>query len=269
MYLKARPCSGLFSLKMESTSSERSIWMHGLISVQAIIDGGVRPVRRILIQDGHLDGATARLQQAAREKGIPFARVTEAVLEQTTGLAQSGGIAAEAGRRSYVSLATLLDGPTTPAIFMLDGVEDPYNLGQAIRTLYAMGVTGLVLRPRNEFMDGDIVLRASAGASELMPVATAESAEAASEFFRARELAILAADPTDATPLGEIDFTRPFFLAVGGEKRGLSKAFRREADARVAIPYGRPFSAALGTAAAAGILGYEVLRQRQAAANSG
>ena len=254
---------------MEISESDQPTWISGLIAVQAAVDGGNRHIHRILIQNDRLDSATAKLQQSARAGGIPFDRVDNSEILKYMGGDQHGGAIAEVGPRHFLTLSNLLELSASPAIFMIDGVEDPYNLGQAIRSLYAAGVTGLVLRPRDWLLNGEIVMRSSAGASELMPIATAESAEAAADFFRTQGLAILAATQSDATFMGEVDMVGAFFLAVGGEKRGLSKAFQRAADARVAIPYGRPFDAALGTAAAAGILGYEMLRQRDESAEQG
>lgn len=255
--------SGLFTLWIEMPdNSEPLIWIGGLIPVQATIDGGNRTINRILVQDNRLDSATARLQKSARERAIPLERVAEPIIARQAGSAQHGGVIAEVGPRRFLTLANLLELSTNPGIFMIDGVEDPHNLGQAIRSLYAAGVTGLVLRPREWLTTGDTVMRSSAGASELMPTATADSANAAAEFFRARGLSILAADTENAVAMGEVDLVGNFFMTVGGEKRGLSKSFRRNADLRVSIPYGRPFEAALGTAAAAGILGFEMRRQR-------
>jgi 23S rRNA (guanosine2251-2'-O)-methyltransferase len=146
---------------------------------------------------------------------------------------------------------------------MLDGIEDPYNLGQALRSLYAAGATGVVLRPHNPMEAEDIVLRASAGASELMSIALAEDAEAAANLFRDRGLTVMAATQTDAIPMHGVDFAGPFFLLVGGEKRGIRRSLERHADVRVTVPYGRVFEAALGAAAASTVLGFEMLRQRQ------
>jgi 23S rRNA (guanosine2251-2'-O)-methyltransferase len=107
------------------------------------------------------------------------------------------------------------------------------------------------------------VARASAGASERIPTAVAETAEAAASFFRGQGLIIACTGQEKAVDLDAVDLTRPIFLLVGGEKRGITRSFLDQADLCLRIPYGREFGQSLGTAAAAAILGYEVMRQRR------
>ncbi len=109
---------------------------------------------------------------------------------------------------------------------------------------------------------GGIVARASAGASERLPTAVAESAEQAAQIFRARGLRIALAAEQRSISLYEADLSRPLFLLIGGEKRGITRSFADHADLRLRIPYGRPFAQSLGTAAAAAVFAFEIMRQR-------
>ena len=149
---------------------------------------------------------------------------------------------------------------------MIDGVEDPFNFGQAVRTLYAAGADGLVLRPRNWMSAAGVVARASAGATEWVPTAIAETALDAAQAFRARGLKVVSADDkAETVPLYTADLTGPLFLVIGGEKRGITRSFLDQADLLLEIPYGREFDQSLGTAAAAAVLGFEIMRQRMQA----
>ena len=95
-------------------------------------------------------GRCAGLQHRAQEANVPVARVDAAEIDAVTQGNSHGGIAAEAGQRRFVSLETLLPRGDGPAfVVMLDGIEDPFNFGQALRALYAMGAHGAALRPRN------------------------------------------------------------------------------------------------------------------------
>jgi 23S rRNA (guanosine2251-2'-O)-methyltransferase len=106
------------------------------------------------------------------------------------------------------------------------------------------------------------VIRASAGATEFMPTAAQETAEAVTAA-RARAIPVaLAAE--DGPPMDEVDLAGPLLLLIGGEKRGVGRATQQAADLRVRIPYGRDVAYALGTAGAAAVLAFEVLRQRRA-----
>lgn len=243
-------------------------WIAGLVPVEAIVGAERREVASVLVDETRRDGRTARLQQAAATRGIPVRRVPVEAIEQRVPDERHGGILAEVGERRLLEPDALLTAEETAALFMLDGVEDPYNFGQAARTIYAAGATGQLVRPRNWLGADQIVLRSSAGASEWLPAAIVEAAEDAAAFARRHGLLVACATTEDATPLPEVDLTQPFLMVVGGEKRGITRSFARAADLRVAIPYGRsaiPYE--LGTAAAATIIAYEMARQRLAVAS--
>lgn len=248
---------------MDNRDTDERQWINGLFSVQAAVEGGVRTVFRVLVQDDRLDGPTARLQRDARERGIPVERVPAATIQDAVDSDHHDTIVAEVGPRRFLALPDLLAEPGPAALFMLDGVEDPYNLGQAIRSLYAAGATGLVLPPRNWLTAAETVLRASAGTVDRLPIALAESPSIAAETFRQQGVSIMVATQDAAEPLYAVDLRRPFFLVIGGEKRGISRVMLQEADVRLTIPYGRSFAGALGAAAAAAVTGFEALRQRQ------
>ena len=98
-----------------------------------------------------------------------------------------------------------------------------------------------MLRPRNWLSAAGVVARASAGASELMPTALAETAAEAAAFFRARGLAVACAtDERGSASIYDTDLTVPLLLLIGGEKRGVTRSFLDHADLKLRIPYGRP-----------------------------
>ncbi len=205
------------------------------------------------------------LQHRAREADVPVVQVGAAEIDAVTQGTSHGGIAAEAGERKFVNLEALLPrGNGAAFVVMLDGIEDPFNFGQALRALYALGADGVALRPRNWMSAAATVARASAGASELMPIAVAETVAEAASFYRGRGLTVACAQKEDALPMDETDLTAPLFLLVGGEKRGVTRSFARQADLRLQVPYDRvSYEPSLGTTAAAAALAYEVMRQRK------
>jgi 23S rRNA (guanosine2251-2'-O)-methyltransferase len=143
---------------------------------------------------------------------------------------------------------------------MLEGIEDPYNFGYALRSLYAAGVDGVILSPRNWMGAAGVVARASAGASERLPMAVCEP-ETAVKLFHEHQYRVVCAGIRDSVGLYEADMNRPLLLVVGGEKRGISRAVLDQADQVVRIDYGRDFRGSLSAASAATVLGFEVLRQ--------
>lgn len=236
--------------------------LEGLISVEAALKAGSRPVERVYLRRDLRDDAALRLARLAASAGVPVERVTAEVIAQYASGKTHGGVIALAGERRFVTLEALIEGKASPFVVMLDGVEDPFNFGQAVRAFYAAGADGLVVRPRNWMSAAGVVARASAGASEWMPTAVAESAQAAADVFRRHGLLVAVTDHERAVSIYEADLTAPLFLLVGGEKRGVTRSFADAADLRLKIPYGRQFGHSLGTTAAAAALAFEVMRQR-------
>jgi 23S rRNA (guanosine2251-2'-O)-methyltransferase len=244
--------------------------LEGVISVTAALLGKRRPIQSIQIRIGKEDGALRRLEQLARQGSIPITRVSAEEIEVAAGGKTHGGVLATVGPYQFASLESLIaENPSAekrvPLIAMIDGIEDPFNFGASVRALYAAGVDGLVLRPRNWLSDAGIVARASAGTSELIPTAIAETAAEAAAFFRTQGLVIACAtDERGSVSLYEADLTRPLFLLIGGEKRGITRSFLNQADLKLRIPYGRAMPHSLGTASATAIIAFEAMRQRQA-----
>lgn len=241
---------------------ERAI-LEGEISVGAALGAGNRPLVWIKIRRDRQDSATRRLEQMARRANVPVERVGADAIDAQAGGKSHGGIVALAGPRAFLPLDALIPAAIVPFVAMIDGVEDPFNFGAAVRALYAAGAHGLVVRPRNWMSAAGTVARASAGASELIPTAIAETAEDAAAYFKSQGLAIAcAAESPRAVSLYDSDLSQPLFLLIGGEKRGITRSFAGQADLRLRIPYGRANAHALGTASAAAILSFETLRQR-------
>lgn len=241
------------------------IWLEGQISVEAAIQGGNREVEAIFLRAGKRDRSFWRLRKTAENAAIPINEVGEDFFTDHAGGKSHGGVLARVGPRRFQSLDSLLEGQQRPFLVMLDGIEDPFNFGQAVRALYAAGAGGLVLRPRNWQSAAAVVTRSSAGASELMPTAVAETALAAAGFFRQAGLLIACTARESAVSLYEADLTQPTFLLIGGEKRGITRSFIDQADVRLQIPYGRPFDHSLGAAASTAVIAFEMLRQRSPA----
>lgn len=266
---------------MQLDPQDDTVVLEGAISVEAALKSGSRDIDEILVRPGKDEHTLARLERLAQSRGVKVRRVVDAAeIDERASGTSHGGVIAIAGPRKFVALDVL----THPASFlgtppetgregvknsrwvvMIDGVEDPYNFGSAVRSAYAAGASGLVVRPRNWFTAAGLIARASAGATESISTAIAETAEAAAEVFRARGFVVACADETpEAVSLYDADLTRPLFLLIGGEKRGITRSFRDHADLTLRIPYGTASTNSLGTAAATAVISFEILRQRLA-----
>lgn len=242
-----------------------TIYLEGMISVMAAIEGGQRAVTAVYIRRNKWGRATRRLRQLAKKHNVSTERVdAEFITQRVTGNSH-GGVIAHVQARSFVGLGDLLSTAHSPFVVMLDGIEDPFNFGQAIRALYSAGVDGIVVRPRNWSTAVSIVARASAGASERVQMAVAETAVDAATFYKQHGLTIACTDTDQAQTIYTANLQHPIFLLIGGEKRGITRSFLDLADMTLTIPYARPFPYSLGAAASAAIIGFEVARQRERA----
>ncbi len=236
--------------------------LEGHISIEAALKARSRPLHVIYASSDKPYERIAYLDRLARAAGVPLERRDPEFVNSRAKGKTHGGVIALAGERQFVSLKDLLRDAPQPFVVMLDGIEDPFNLGYALRSVYAAGADGVVLRPRKRLAVAGIIARASAGASELVPTALADSVLAAATFFKAQGLAVACTAGRKAVPLYDADLTGPLFLLIGGEKRGVTRSFLEVADVVLRIPYGRGFSASLPVASAAATLCFEVMRQR-------
>ncbi len=257
-------------MKKEISRFGDSVLFEGMTSLRACLramEDGIHD-RRILrvLYDGEKSAAKAKelgyLRAMGHKYGFPVEETDGETLDTMTVGSSHGGIVGECTDR----IIPALDADTVLAengfYVLIEGIEDPYNFGYAIRSLYACGVDGIVLSPRNWMSAAGVVCRSSAGASELLPMWCCDGAESA-DIFRQKGYKICCAGIRDSVSSFEADLTCPLFLIVGGEKRGISRTLLDKADTIVRIDYGREFAGSLSAASAAAMLGYEVLRQNR------
>ena len=261
----------------QNSDLENVTILEGLTSISALIGGirsGVngRVIQKVLLAKERLSAKEKQigfLRAVAPELGYEIETVTDAEIDEKTNGTTHGGIIAYCSDRPIPSLSDELarEGSVWQKkdgfFVMLEGIEDPYNFGYALRSLYASGVDGVILSPRNWMSAAGIVARSSAGASELLPMAI-EAPEEAARLMQRGGYRVVCAGIRDSVSLYDADMTRPLLLVVGGEKRGISRALLDRADQIVRIDYGRDFRGSLSTASAATVMAFEVLRQNGA-----
>lgn len=223
-----------------------------------------RQIFEIWLQSGKENKHLDAIKKRAKEQGVPVRVVDESQIAGQTDGSSHGGVLAFVSERKFLPLEDLSSGPQAAFLVMLDGVEDPYNFAQALRAVYACGAHGLILRPRNWTSAASTVSRASAGTSEFMRMAIAESDEAILALVKQQKLKLVCSDlSSTAISPSEANLKQGLLLVIGGEKRGISKPLLKAADMTLEIPYGRKFKQSLGVTSSAAILAYEVMMQRQ------
>ena len=251
-------------IKEEIRYGENCVF-EGMTSISAVLNSGVsdRKIIRVIYDGERADKLSRQLsflRRKAEERGFEIVGSDAEELGRMTVGNSHGGIIAECTGRSIPELSP--DGVTDNGFFVcIEGVEDPYNFGYALRSLYAAGADAVILPERNWMSAAGVVCRSSAGASELMRLYTAP--EDMYGIFHRRGYKILCADTKNAVSVYDTDCRKPVLLVVGGEKRGITKKLLDGADKIVMIDYGRPFQAALSAASAAAVLGFEIMRQNR------
>ena len=256
-------------MKKEESRFADSTLFEGMTSIRAVLsamDSGIsdRRITRILVDGGKQKSRAKELGwlgYKSREYTFPIETVPAEDIEKLTTGNTHGGIIAECSERTIPSLdesEIKADG----FYVMLEGIEDPYNFGYALRSLYACGADGIVLSPRNWMTAAGVVCRSSAGASEMLPLYISDPVES-SAYFKKHGYRVLCAGIRDSVSSFDCNMKKPVYLIVGGEKRGISAALLDTADDVVRIDYGREFGGSLSAASAASMLGYEIMRQNR------
>ena len=260
-------------MQKEAIKFSDSLCFEGMTSIRAIIkgiDNGINDRKIIkVLYDGKKAIKNAKplsyLKAVAEKYNYILEETTEEELEKITLGNSHGGIVAITEERTLPCLS--YDNFTTeifPTGFyaMIQGIEDPYNFGYAIRSLYACGCDSIILGERNWMNAAGVVCRSSAGASEMIKIYKCDDITAA-ELFKNNGYSIVCADERTDNILGECDLQLPLLLVVGGEKRGISRALLEYADKLIKIPYNRDFNASLSAASATAMFAYEIMRQNK------
>ena len=171
-----------------------------------------------------------------------------------------GGIIALCGDRTIEYLSKEVIKPNG-VYFMLEGVEDPYNFGNSVRSLYASGVDAIIVGERNWFGAAGVVARSSAGTSELIDVFKTTDPVVAIDLFKSCGYNIVCAGIRDSVDLFDADLSSPIFVIIGGEKRGISRNVLDKADKVIRIGYGANFNGSLSTSASAAVFAFEIFRK--------
>ncbi len=245
--------------------------MEGIVSIRAVVDSiksgtNNRRIERILYAKEKIKSRSKEfswLKYLSSDMQFPLDVVPMEELDALCIGNTHGGVLAFCSDRTIPVLDDTT--PLAPNGFyvMLEGIEDPYNFGYALRSVYAAGADGVALPPRNWMTAAGVVCRASAGASERFSLTMAENSIAAADVFHRRGYKVICADIEESISMYDADLSFPIFLVVGGEKRGISRALLSCADAVIRLDYGRPFDGALSAASAASILAYEIFRQNR------
>src|SRR5205814_8894258 len=222
----------------------------------------------ITIAEGVRDQRLRELIELARAKNVSVKRVPRAKLDRELGNTHHQGVIAHVAQAAYADADDLLESISsdrkrdTEALFLvLDGIEDPRNLGAILRTAECAGVDGVFVPERRAAGLNETVAKASAGAIEHLPIARVTNLSLLIRQLKERNLWIVGTSADAAIGYTDWDWTRPAAVVLGAEGSGLHRLVREHCDALVKIPlHGKIES--LNVSVAAGIILFEAARQR-------
>jgi 23S rRNA (guanosine2251-2'-O)-methyltransferase len=218
-----------------------------------------RPLERVLVAQGAGGPRVQAVIDLARESEVPVRFEPRASLDRLAGSAAHQGVVALGAAKKYAELGDVSSGGL---IVVLDGVEDPHNLGAIIRTAHAAGAAGVVIPERRAASLTDVVAKAAAGALEHLSVVRVTNTNRALEELKERAYWIYGLDERGTEDYDRAEYSEPTALVLGAEGKGLHEQVRRHCDVLVRIPMAGKISS-LNVSVAAGIVLFEWNRHRR------
>ena len=237
--------------------------VEGNISVKAVLLAQKRDIIKIIVDEKKKDRDTAFILRQAAQRNIPIEQNSRQAIDELAQGKTHGGLLALCGERRFQTLQAVAEKDSV-FLALIEGVEDPFNFGYILRTLYAAGCDGVIIPPRNWTTAAGVVTKASAGASEYLNLIVATDMEALLQEMKQADIQLICAQRKDAISLYDYAFPLKLCLAIGGEMRGLSKHVQNHSDQNLFIPYRQDFRNAMTAAASTAIFAFELVRQNTA-----
>lgn len=242
--------------------------LYGINAVEAAL--GRRPIDYVLVAEGHRSPRLEAVIAGCRAHGVPVRFAPNQALDRMAGSAQHQHVVAVCAAKGYANLETLLGSsgaadraaPGSLLLVVLDGVEDPANLGAIVRTAVAAGATGIVIPERRAAGLSASVARAAAGALEHLNIARVTNLTRALIEIKNHQIWTYGFEAQAEKSYLDLDYSLPAALVFGGEGRGLHRLVREACDQVASIPLYGPVES-LNVSVAAAVVLYEAARQRR------
>ena len=249
-------------------SSEEGDEIYGIHPVLECLKSGARSVEKIYIQKTASSRIVSEIVHLCRQKGIPVRFEPGAYFERQTNGASHQGVLAVCSAQKYKDIEDIFESLSAcPTLVVLDSIEDPRNLGAIIRTCAASGVEGVILPKDHSTGLTSTVAKTAAGALDHVQVVRVSNLVAAMKEIKEKGIWIVGVESEQKKQYDELDYQMPLALVFGNEGKGIRRLVRETCDFLVSIPTpGKIHS--LNVSVAAGVVLYEVLRQRSGRRNS-
>jgi 23S rRNA (guanosine2251-2'-O)-methyltransferase len=240
--------------------------LFGVLPITEALKSEKRRIEKIVIADGGNEHRLIEIVGLAREKGIPFQRVSRENLSRLVEFgANHQGVVAFAAAADYTREDDLLDEISvseSPLCVVLDGVEDPRNFGAILRTVECAGVNGVFIPERRAVGLTETVAKSSAGATEYVKVAKVSNLNRLIEDLKSRNIWVVGTSVETDKNYTDWDWNLPTALVIGSEGKGLHRLVAENCDALIKIPMLGEIES-LNVSVATGVILFEAIRQRK------
>ena len=224
-----------------------------------------RDINKIFISDGEKHGSINKIIALAKEKKVIINEISRTKLNQMAQTENNQGVIAIVPPYNYCEVEDILEAAKTrnenPFIIILDGIEDPHNLGSIIRTAETAGVHGIIIPKRRAVSVNSTVTKVSAGAVEYMKIARVNNITDTIKYLKKNDVWICGTDMNTNKYYYEESFTGGIAIVIGSEGYGMSRLVKENCDFLVKIPMKGSITS-LNASVSAGIVMYEVVKQR-------
>jgi 23S rRNA (guanosine2251-2'-O)-methyltransferase len=225
-----------------------------------------RALDRLLIARGAGGPRLQEIIDLARERSVPVRFEPREALDRASNSAAHQGVVAFGAVQRYADLEDIVARADIQLLVLLDGVEDPHNLGAIVRTAHAAGASAILIPDRRAAGLTDVVGKAAAGALEHLPVVRVGNVTQTLEMLKKRGFWIYGLDERGAQLYSDTDYARPTVFVLGGEGQGLHQLVKKHCDVLVRIPMAGAISS-LNVSVAAGIVLFEWRRGQAPVSN--
>ncbi len=224
-------------------------------------------IDKLFVLDGCQDGPVLSIKREAKKQDTLIRYVDKERLDQLSETGKHQGVIAYAAAYEYAEVEDIMalakERGEEPFIWLLDNIEDPHNLGAMIRTAHQAGAHGVIILKNRAVGLTATVARTSAGALNYLPVAKVTNLAKTIEELKKDGLWFVCAD-MDGTVMYDLNLTGPIGLVIGSEGEGVGRLVKEKCDFVASIPMHGQIDS-LNASVAAGVLGYEIVRQRMCA----
>ncbi|GJL77043.1 MAG: 23S rRNA (guanosine(2251)-2'-O)-methyltransferase RlmB [Nitrospinaceae bacterium] len=240
--------------------------LYGINPILEALKASKRQCHKIVVKEGTLNPRIHALLAQARSLKVEVEEVSSKKFQKKFNAYSHQNIIGYFSSKEPLKITDLIrlafQATPMPTLVLVDGIQDPQNLGALIRSAEALGVQGVILPERRSAPLSETVAKCSAGAIEILPVTTVTNLGQTLDLLKKEGFWTVGVDADGKTPCHELQFDFPVALIIGGEEKGIRPLLRKKCDFTVSIPMQGKLDS-LNAAAASAVIFYEISRQKQ------